>query len=338
MLLPFTVLAFVVEVARAPYGCELTCNVLMQRTEGGSHASWSTHEAGASAAAAAVLAAAGATFAATQAACTAARRKRFRQTENGGASSSCSAAANKPGSIPAAIINSSGSELDSDELDEGKSKLSWSWRDSEDDDGEEHIGGRDAGSAVGGDISSEDSSDNDSDDAVEGTSCEIVRAGRSNKDARCAGGKLWTKAVFPEGMHGPANWDVANLRAAQQWQCPCADRISCISEDRVPLLHLYEYRKAFRTSAKGQNGYRDACRTELEAHYDEVSRSFARSFKVGSRVDCCAAAAGLAKGVSFATFASSRADCTKKRTMREGRRHLPLLAPSPTACKHSTIH
>ena len=128
-----------------------------------------------------------------------------------------------------------------------------------------------------------------------------------------ASGKLWSKAQFPEGVVGASRYDMANLQAAQAWTCPCADRENCIGADRLKLLDLYEYRKKFVTTASNLGGLRDANRTQLENHYAVNSKSFTRSFVVGPLGDCCAASAGLANGVSFATFAASRADVTKSR-------------------------
>lgn len=141
-------------------------------------------------------------------------------------------------------------------------------------------------------------------------------------------GKLWSKSQFPEGVVGSANWDVANLRSAQQWECPCVDRANCIGEDRISILDLYEYRKKFRTSAAVHGGLRDAARQELEHHYDAVTGQFNRGFKVGKLVDCCAASAGLAKGLSFATWSASRADCTRARPLREGRKQVRAVTQS----------
>lgn len=132
---------------------------------------------------------------------------------------------------------------------------------------------------------------------------------------------LWTRAHFPEGTNGASNWDMENLKAAQQWECPCKDRWSCIGGDgRLGLFDLYEYRKQFRTTASSlHGGFRDGSRKDLEAHYDRQSGLFTRSFVVGPFGDCCAASAGLAKGISFATFANSRADVTKQREWHAGR-------------------
>ena len=55
---------------------------------------------------------------------------------------------------------------------------------------------------------------------------------------------------------------------------------------------------------------------------DASSRSFTRSFVVGPLGDCCAASAGLAKGISFCTYANSRADVTLSRPWHSGRRQL----------------
>ena len=96
-----------------------------------------------------------------------------------------------------------------------------------------------------------------------------------------------------------ANWDIANLTAAQQWNCPCSDRRNCIGEERgIAVLQLYEHRKQFLTTCKQRGGMRDAFCKDLLAHYSASSRSFSRSFVVGPLNDCCAAAAGLAAGLS----------------------------------------
>ena len=57
----------------------------------------------------------------------------------------------------------------------------------------------------------------------------------------------------------------------------------------------------------------------MQGHYDEGLNTFTRSFVVGPVGDCCAASAGLAKGLSFGTFANSRADITQKRPWHAGR-------------------
>lgn len=94
-------------------------------------------------------------------------------------------------------------------------------------------------------------------------------------------GKLWSNIQFPEGTIGIANYDMANLQAAQDWTCPCIDRMNCIGRDRLPnIFELYEHRKLFRNTAHTRGGYRDACRSELTQRYDAKSRSFTRSFKV----------------------------------------------------------
>ena len=49
-------------------------------------------------------------------------------------------------------------------------------------------------------------------------------------------------------------------------------------------------------------------RRELAGHYDPQIKMFTRSFRIGPVGDCCAASAGLAMGLSFATFATARAD------------------------------
>ena len=152
---------------------------------------------------------------------------------------------------------------------------------------------------------------------------ETMDSGGGNSSA----GKLWTARQFPEGTSAAHNWDQDNLLAAQKWECPCTDRVSCISSDRIQLTELGWYRKTFRLQHKGTSGgMRDACRRELEAHYDKKTSSFTRSFVIGPVGDCCAASAGLAKGLSFGTFASARADAIhdrpwhKDRVQRRGRK------------------
>ena len=125
--------------------------------------------------------------------------------------------------------------------------------------------------------------------------------------------KLWSADQFPEGMTGANNYDLTNLVAAQKWKCPCKDRVSCIGLERLKTMELYEYRKAFRTTAANHGGLRDASRTDMAGHFDGKSGTFSRSFVVGPLGDCCAASAGLAKGLSFHTWADSRAD------VRQGR-------------------
>jgi len=132
-------------------------------------------------------------------------------------------------------------------------------------------------------------------------------------------GKLWSKAQFPEGTSGAKNWDMSNLLAAQTWVCPCPDRRNCIGSERVPLLDLYEHRKAFRTKAGAKGGLRDANRIEMQGHYDAKTTSFTRSFVVGSFGDCCSASAGLANGLSFCQWANSRADLRGGKPWHAGR-------------------
>ena len=53
---------------------------------------------------------------------------------------------------------------------------------------------------------------------------------RSNVSAAGPQKKMWSTAQFPEGHTGAYNWDQDNLVAAQQWECPCADRylLKCV--------------------------------------------------------------------------------------------------------------
>ena len=94
---------------------------------------------------------------------------------------------------------------------------------------------------------------------------------------------------------------------------------SCIGVERIAVTELYEYRKKFQTTtAPSTGGARDATRKELENHYDKGSKTFTRSFVVGPLGDCCAASAGLAKGISFHTFADSRVDVHQNRPLHAG--------------------
>ena len=137
--------------------------------------------------------------------------------------------------------------------------------------------------------------------------------------ARPPSRKLWSKIQFPEGTVRASNYDMDNLIAAQAWECPCTDRRNCIGAERLGVLQLYEHRKQFQTTAARHGGLRDANRTCMEQHYDKASKSFTRSFVVGPLGDCCSASAGLAKGISFQTWANSRADVTYGRPWHAGR-------------------
>ena len=130
-------------------------------------------------------------------------------------------------------------------------------------------------------------------------------------------GKLWTAAQFPEGIKGPSNWDMLNISAAQDWVCPCPDQ-NCLSRDRYPSVFvLYEFRKDAQTKSKG---LRDTFRQKyIEPAYNATTGCFSRSVKIGDRNDNCIAAAGLAAGLSFATFANARTDATKQRPYHKGR-------------------
>ena len=130
-------------------------------------------------------------------------------------------------------------------------------------------------------------------------------------------GKLWTSAQFPEGSKGHANWDLQNIAAVQDWKCPCPDQ-NCLDRERYPRVDpLYDFRKGFQTKSKG---LRDTFRQKfLEPAFSATTGAFSRSCRVGDRNDICIAAAGLAAGLSFATFANARADVTKGRPFHKGR-------------------
>ena len=176
----------------------------------------------------------------------------------------------------------------------------------------------------GGIEDDEDDEDHDLESEAEDYDAECDA---SDEDEDNAGGnastprsvKLWSNAQFPEGVRGQGNYDLANLEAAQTWSCPCADRRNCIGAERLKLTALYEHRKEFMTTSTRKGGLRDANRTQLLNHYDRSTNKFTRSFVVGPLGDCCAASAGLANGISFATFANSRADVTKDRAWHAAR-------------------
>ena len=158
----------------------------------------------------------------------------------------------------------------------------------------------------------EDASSDDSDDSDEPSGDECVPSTTSAAQV-----KLWTNAQFPEGMTPLANnWDMANLSAAQDWTCPCSDRRNCIGAERgLTVLQLYEHRKGFLTTCNSTGGKRDSFVSEIRGHYQHWhTRSFSRSFVVGPLNDCCVASVGLAKGLSFQTFANARADVRNNRT------------------------
>eukprot|EP00965_Chrysotila_dentata_P263341 6214813-Pleurochrysis_carterae.AAC.3 len=159
----------------------------------------------------------------------------------------------------------------------------------------------------------DDASVGDADDSAEAQADKDETGSAPARRAR----KLWSNILFPEGVNGPENYELGNLIAVHEtWLCPCSDRESCLSSDRVNLTALYEYRKKFRTQGKSDGrggGYRDSFRRILEQHYSRETNSFSRSFVIGKLNDCCAASAGLASGLSFQTFAQCRADVTRSR-------------------------
>ena len=103
--------------------------------------------------------------------------------------------------------------------------------------------------------------------------------GPTPNSSKTSTGKLWTKDIFPEGVKGPANWDLQNLKAAQSWQCPCQDR-NFLSIERYPKVDpLYDLRKTFQTTSKGM---RDTFRkTYLEPTYNTEAGTFSRSVRIG---------------------------------------------------------
>ena len=169
----------------------------------------------------------------------------------------------------------------------------------------------------------DDGADGEDDDGANGRDAGVATG--SSKGA----GKLWTRAQFPEGVNGAANWDLKNLLVAQNWTCPCADRRNCIGSERLQVTELYAHRKEFQTKAAGDVGKRDATRASMAQHYCSTNRTLSRSFVVGPLNDCCAASAGLASGVAFGTWARARTDLRQNAPLRPDRRRA-------TADKEST--
>lgn len=191
--------------------------------------------------------------------------------------------------------------------------------------------GRDDGSAS--DVSLSDSSsadgggDNETLGATVDAKAEDDDAAAGSVVARKPSEKTWTTKEFPDGYEPGYVNSLRNLNAAQEWSCPCQDRHNCIGADRINVLQLYEFRLAFRSVNK-KSELRDAMRRELQGHYDAASGAFTRSFVVGPCGDCCAAAAGLARGLSFGTFANARADLVKERDWcAERRSHKQVRGP-----------
>ena len=114
----------------------------------------------------------------------------------------------------------------------------------------------------------EDFDEDGEDDDDDGSSHAVAAPPQPRKST----GKLWGTQQFPEGTNGPSNYDLDILNAAQNWDCPCPDRRNCIGAERLSVLDLFEHRKKFRTTAHGRGGYRDACRCNLQAHYDKQTQ------------------------------------------------------------------
>ena len=211
----------------------------------------------------------------------------------GGGGSSGGAAGKKPVARETGVCNEcscSGDEEDDDDYDDGVD-------DSSGDDGLDDF-------------------NDDNSDAGEDADAETAVTGPRAKSS-----KLWSNEQFPEGSSPlSANWDLANLKAAQEWECPCVDRINCIGSERLDVLKLYEHRKSFLTTCHARGGKRDAFRADMSAHYSSATRDVSRSFVVGPLNDCCAASAALANGLSCQTFENARADLRKERPLKQGRK------------------
>ena len=58
-------------------------------------------------------------------------------------------------------------------------------------------------------------------------------------DQQTIGGQLWGPELFLAGYSTPAVWEICNLQAAQQWQCPCSKgsggTTSCLDSSRIAV-------------------------------------------------------------------------------------------------------
>ena len=141
--------------------------------------------------------------------------------------------------------------------------------------------------------------------------------GTSGNPSGGSSGKLWGPAQFPEGTRGHAEWDWHNIKAAQEWSCPCKDRRNCIGPERIRTEDLLVHRKEAQTQLSANR--RDTVRSKLGGHYNKSTKSFTRSFVVGCLNDCCAASCGLADGFTWSTWAKGRADLRKDKPLHAGR-------------------
>eukprot|EP00965_Chrysotila_dentata_P058043 1924610-Pleurochrysis_carterae.AAC.3 len=112
---------------------------------------------------------------------------------------------------------------------------------------------------------------------------------------------------------------MANLLAASEWTSPCLDRENCLSQDRIKPLELYEHRKRFQTTVPRSGGTRVYLHELLEAYYGEVTKTFSRSFVVGPKSACGAAAMGLDCRVSVPKSNDCVADVRLTRVKHAGR-------------------
>eukprot|EP00965_Chrysotila_dentata_P181643 5996634-Pleurochrysis_carterae.AAC.1 len=80
---------------------------------------------------------------------------------------------------------------------------------------------------------------------------------RRRQGPRLLEGAMASMQTTTQTMIGPA---VHRRKAAQGWSCPCTDRNSCLSADRLKGQHIYDLKKDFQLSASGKGGKRDYMR------------------------------------------------------------------------------
>lgn len=147
-----------------------------------------------------------------------------------------------------------------------------------------------------------------------GTEQGLTRPGKRTFDAL---------QLHPNGV---ANWmHTPNCMACLEYKCPCQDG-ACLAKVKNhhghgALTAIYEFRKLFRTRVQqGSLGKTDTLHMDLQAHYDETTRSFTRGFVVAGVGGLCEKAYSVALGLSEASIARARADVTRGRGLRKAHR------------------
>eukprot|EP00965_Chrysotila_dentata_P008263 270312-Pleurochrysis_carterae.AAC.3 len=89
--------------------------------------------------------------------------------------------------------------------------------------------------------------------------------------------------------------------------CSAALDADSLHLDNLHACHIYPRYKLSRDSRAA--GKTSRGRLKCKSHnrvYSKETRTFYRNFVIGGKCNCCAAAAGFAAGVSFATFSNAR--------------------------------